>query len=223
MPPLNYGQDAVDVIWEAINLGWPINAITAGQSGATSPAALAGTLVQTHAETLAALALVNIFKPGHPMIFSNWPFVADLRSGSMTGGSAEGGLLNAAAAQIINWLDLPSGVAGGMPDSKVPDAQAGYENAMPNVMVGLAGANMVYESAGMRASLLSCSFEAFVIDNEAIGSVLRAVRGLEVTEETLSFEVIKGGRGGGRAISWGQIRRLRLWRRSICTPIWRIG
>ena len=190
VPPLRYGADASYTILEALKHNWPINAITAGQSGATAPATLAGTLVQTHAETLAALAMVNIWKPGHPFIFSNWPFVADLRTGSMTGGSAEGGLLNAASAQLANALDLPSGVAGGMPDSKVPDAQAGYETALPNVMVGLAGANLVYESSGMLASLLSCSFEAFVIDNDAVGSALRAVRGIEVTDETLSYDVI---------------------------------
>ena len=191
VPPLRYGADAQYTILEAIKHNWPINAITAGQSGATSPAALAGTLVQTHAETLAALALVNIWSPGHDFIFSNWPFVADLRTGSMTGGSAEGGLLNSASAQLINMLNLPSGVAGGMPDSKLPDMQAGYESGIPNVMIGLAGANLIYESSGMLASLLGCSFEAFVINNEIAGNCLRAVRGIEVTEETLSFDVIK--------------------------------
>ncbi len=193
VPPLRYGADASYTILEAIKHNWPINAITAGQSGATSPAALAGTLVQTHAETLAALAMVNIWSPGHEFIFSNWPFVADLRTGSMTGGSAEGGLLNSASAQLCNAINLPSGVAGGMPDSKLPDMQAGYESGIPNVMIGLSGANLVYESSGMLASLLGCSFEAFVINNEIVGNCLRAVRGIEVTEETLSFDVIKEG------------------------------
>ena len=191
VPPLRYGADASDTIVEAVKHGWPINAITAGQSGATSPATLAGTLVQTHAETLAALSLVNLLEPGHPFIFSNWPFVADLRTGSMTGGSAEGAVLNAAAAQIINHLGLPSGVVGGMTDSKLPDAQAGFENAITNTLAGLSGANLVYESAGMLASLLGASFEAFVINDEIIGQVMRAVRGVEIDDATLSFDVIK--------------------------------
>ena len=190
VPPLRYGADASDTIVEAVKHGWPINAITAGQSGATSPATLAGTLVQTHAETLAALALVNLLKPGHPFIFSNWPFVADLRTGAMTGGSAEGAVLNAAAAQIINHLGLPSGVVGGMTDSKLPDAQAGFENAITNILAGLAGANLVYESAGMLASLLGASFEAFVINDEIIGHVMRAVKGIEINDKTLSLDII---------------------------------
>jgi trimethylamine--corrinoid protein Co-methyltransferase len=43
----------------------------------------------------------------------------------------------------------------------------------------------------MMGSLMGCSFESLVIDNEALGMVLRAVRGIEVTDETLSLEVIK--------------------------------
>ena len=34
------------------------------------------------------------------MVFSNWPFVIDLRTGAFTGGSAEVGVMNAAAAQL---------------------------------------------------------------------------------------------------------------------------
>jgi len=74
--------------------------VIAPQAGATAPAALAGTLVQSTAETLAALLLVNLVHPGHPVIFSSWPFVSDLRTGAMTGGSGEEGVLNAAAAQV---------------------------------------------------------------------------------------------------------------------------
>jgi len=190
VPPLRYGEDACLTLLEGVRRGMPINAITAGQAGATSPASLAGTLVQTHAETLAALALVNLIEPGHPMIFSNWPFVSDLRSGSMVGGSAETAVLNAASAQLIGHLDLPSGVAAGMADSKLPDVQAGYEKGITTTLAGLAGANLVYESAGMLASLLGASLEQLVIDDEMLGSSLRAVRGIEVTAESISLDVI---------------------------------
>ena len=191
VPPLRYGADACDTIFEAVRHGMPINAITAGQSGATAPAALAGTLVQTVAETLAALLLVNLIRPGHPFIFSNWPMVSDLRTGAFSGGGGEEAILNAAAAQIGNFYDLPSGVAAGMADSKIPDEQAGYEKALTTALAGLAGANLVYESSGMLASLLGCAFESFVLDDEMLGFVLRAVRGIEVTEETLAVDTIE--------------------------------
>ena len=191
VPPLRYGADACETLISAVEGGMPINAITAGQAGATSPAPLAGTLVITTAETLASLALVNLTRAGHPMIFSNWPFVSDLRTGSMVGGAAETAVLNAAAAQVAKRFGIPCGVAAGMADSKLPDAQAGYEKGITTVLAGTAGANLVYESSGMLASLLGASFEQFVIDDELLGYALRAVRGVEVTDETLALGVIE--------------------------------
>ena len=183
--PLRYGEDAVEVTVACIKRNVPINAIIAAQSGATAPATPAGFLVQSTAETLAGLILVNVFAPGYPVIFSNWPLVIDLRTGAFCGGGGESSILNAAAAQISNRLGLPSGVASSMADSKAVDAQMGAEKAMSALACGLAGANMVYESAGMTASLLGASFEAFILDDEMLGHVHRAVRGIEVTEETL--------------------------------------
>jgi trimethylamine--corrinoid protein Co-methyltransferase len=59
------------------------------------------------------------------------------------------------------------------------------------MLAALAGANRVCEAAGMMGSLMGCSFESMVIDNEILGMVLRAARGIEVSDETLSVEVIK--------------------------------
>jgi trimethylamine--corrinoid protein Co-methyltransferase len=168
----------------------PINAIIAAQSGATAPATLAGFLAQSLAETLAALVLVNVIEPGYPMIFSNWPLVIDLRTGSFAGGGGEISVMNAAAAQLSNWLGLPSGVASSMTDAKSIDAQMGAEKAFSALAAGLAGANMVYESSGMMASLLGASFEAFVADDEMLSHVYRILRGVEVNEETLGFDAI---------------------------------
>jgi trimethylamine--corrinoid protein Co-methyltransferase len=189
--PLRYGADAVEVMLACIAHRMPINAIIAAQSGATAPAPLAGMLAQTTAETLAGLLLVNLFAPGYPMIFSNWPFVIDLRSGGFSGGGGEVAVLNAAAAQIGNFYDLPSGVASSMSDAKALDAQAGFEKALTALAAGLAGANAIYESAGMMASLMGASFEAFVVDDEMLSVAQRVIRGIEVTEETLGFETIR--------------------------------
>lgn len=189
--PLRYGEDAFDVALACIKHGMPLNNIIAAQSGATAPATIAGMLASTLAETLAALVMVNVFAPGHPMIFSNWPFVIDLRSGSFCGSGGEITLLNAASAQLSNWLGLPSGAACSMSDSKAVDAQMGLEKAMSSLGVGLSGCNMIYESAGMTASLLGASFEAMLIDDEMLSQVYRVLRGIEVNEETLGFAAIE--------------------------------
>lgn len=189
--PLRYGEDAFEVAMAAIEHNMPLNNIIAAQSGATSPATIAGMLAATLAETLAALVMVNVFKPGYPMIFSNWPFVIDLRTGSFSGSGGEITLLNAASAQLSNWLGLPSGAASSMSDAKAVDAQMGIEKAMSSLGVGLSGCNMVYESSAMMASLLGASFEAMLIDDEMLSQVYRVLRGIEVNEETLGFSAIE--------------------------------
>jgi trimethylamine--corrinoid protein Co-methyltransferase len=92
---------------------------------------------------------------------------------------------------MINHYGLVSSVGAGMTDSKSPDNQAGYEKGITVVLAALAGCNNVSESAGMVGSLMGCSFEAIVIDNDMLGSVLRTVRGIEVTDQTLSYDVIE--------------------------------
>ncbi|WP_171115194.1 trimethylamine methyltransferase family protein [Ruegeria sp. HKCCA5463] len=188
--PMRYGEDAVDVVYECIANNIPMSCITAAQAGATAPATLAGFLAQSLAETLASLVMVNAIKPGFPMVFSNWPFIVDLRTGSFAGGSGETAILNAASAQITNWLGLPSGVAASMADAKAIDAQHGAEKGITSLAAALAGGNLIYESSGMTASLLGVSFEAFVLDNEMHSHTYRVLRGIEVTEANLGFDAI---------------------------------
>lgn len=191
VPPLRYAEESAEVMVAQVRAGMPVCLLSAGQAGATSPAALAGSLAQALAECLAALTNINLMVPGHPCVMGLWPFVSDLRTGAMSGGGGEEAIMNAAAGQLANWLGLPSGVAAGMSDSKLPDMQAGHEKALTVSLAGQAGANLVYESAGMLASILGFSMEAMVVDNDMLGAINRTIRGIEVTTETLSADVIK--------------------------------
>ena len=188
--PMRYGEDAVDVVYECVKHNIPVSCITAAQAGATAPATLAGFLAQSLAETLASLMMVHAIQPGFPMIFSNWPLVIDLRTGAFSGGSGETALLNAASAQMSNWLGLPSGVASSMTDAKAIDAQYGMEKGLTSLAAALAGGNLIYESSGMTASLLGASFEAFVLDDEMHSHTYRALRGIEVTDDNLGYDAI---------------------------------
>jgi trimethylamine--corrinoid protein Co-methyltransferase len=191
VPPLKFAYDACLCLETAVRGGMPVLLLSAGQAGATAPAALASALVQEVAECLAGLVYVNAVKPGAPAIFGTWCFVSDLRTGAMSGGSPEQALLSAASAQLSKFYDLTGGTASGMSDAKLPDMQAGYEKAYNHALVGNAGANLIYESAGMLASLLGFSMEGLIIDNDVIGAVQRTIKGIEVTDESLSLETIR--------------------------------
>ena len=190
VPPMKFAEDACGVLEACVAGGIPILLLSAGQAGATAPAAIAGAVVQAVAEVLAGLIYVNALKPGHPAIFGTWPFVSDLRTGAMSGGSAEQAVLTSACAQMAQFYDLPGGSAAGMTDSKLPDIQSGYEKGITDVMAGLAGLNLIYESAGMHASLLGFCLESLIIDNDMLGHCLRCVRGIEVSDASLSIDTI---------------------------------
>jgi trimethylamine--corrinoid protein Co-methyltransferase len=100
VPPLKFAEDACRTLEVGVRAGMPVLLLAAGQAGATSPAALAGAVVQEVAECLAGLVYVNLIVPGHPAIFGPWPFVSDLRTGAMSGGSGEQAVLMAACAQM---------------------------------------------------------------------------------------------------------------------------
>ena len=191
VPPLTFAEESCEVMEACIHAGMPVLLLSAGQAGATAPAPIATAVVQAVAECLAGVVYVNAVKPGHPAVFGTWPFVSDLRTGAMSGGSGEQALLSSACAQMHQFYGLPGGAAAGIADSKLPDMQAGWEQGISNVMAGLSGLNMVYEAVGMHASLLGFCLESLVLGDDMLGQVIRCVRGVDVKDEFVSIDVIR--------------------------------
>ena len=218
VPPMKFATESCVTMEKCIRAGMPVLLLSAGQAGATAPAPIATAIVQAVAECLAGVVYVNAIRPGHPAVFGTWPFVSDLRTGAMSGGSAEQGLLTAGCAQMHRYYGLPGGAAAGISDSKLPDMQAGWEQGLTNVMAGLAGLNMVYEAVGMHASLLGFCLESLVLGDDILGQALRAVRGIEVTEETTSLETMRAVCLGGPGHYLGSDQTLALMQTEYTYP-----
>ncbi|MEM6985199.1 MAG: trimethylamine methyltransferase family protein [Pseudomonadota bacterium] len=188
--PLRYASEGVEIMRAAMAAGMPLQICTAAQAGATSPVTLAGALALGLAETLAGLMIVDCLKPQHPTVFAFMPFVSDLRTGAMSGGGGESAVANAAAAQLLLHLGLPSTVAAGMTDAKTQDVQAGYEKGYSVALAAQAGADMINLSVGMLGSIMAASPEALVIDAEMCAAILRSVRGVETGPGLIDLDVI---------------------------------
>ncbi|MFN4159779.1 MAG: trimethylamine methyltransferase family protein [Gemmobacter sp.] len=197
VPPMKFAEESCTTMEACIRAGMQVLLLSAGQAGATAPAPIALAIVQAVAECLAGVVYVNAMAPGHPAIFGTWPFVSDLRTGAMSGGSAEQALLTAGCAQMHRFYGLPGGAASGISDAKLPDMQAGWEQGITNVLAGLSGLNMCYEAVGMHASLLGFCLESLVLGDDILGQVLRCVRGIEVTEDKVSIDAMKEACLGG--------------------------
>ncbi len=189
--PLKMERDYTEFMEYIISRGIPIVAPPAPIAGATSPLTMAGSLAQLNAETLFGIVLAQVLQPGARVLYGIVPTTMDMRTSSFRFGSIESGLMNAAGAQLAQYYELPVYNTAGVSDSRSPDIQAGYEK-MANIMLsGLTGANFIHDAAGLLDTGLSVAFEQYVIDNDILGMVKKALAGIAVDEERLAFEDIK--------------------------------
>lgn len=190
VPPLRYAAHACEVMAAAVQCGFPVHANTFGQLGASSPVTLAGSVAQTVAETLAGMVFAWSVDAGARVTFGARPLVTDLRTGAVSGGGGEQAVLMAAATQMAQYYGLPNTCIAGATDSKIADAQSGFEKSLSVTLAAQAGANVITQACGMLASLSACALESYVIDDDMLGGILRALRMPEVNAETLAVDAI---------------------------------
>jgi len=195
--PLKLDTSMTLVMQEAIRNRIPVALSAAPMSGSTSPMTMAGTLVQLHAEQLAGICISQLTNPGAPVLYGGIPGMANLRSMGYLGGAVECGMLNAAIHQLAQHIKVPNYNSSGLSDSKLPDAQAGWEKALTAVLAAMGGSNYVHHSAGMLESMMTVAYEQFVIDDEIIGMCCKVLKGIDVDAEHLAMEVIDSVGPGG--------------------------
>jgi len=205
--PFKLDKRYAELTMEAARNSIPVVVPAEPLCGATAPITLAGTIVVQNVDSLAGVMLTQLTHPGAPTLYGCISSITDLRDMKYLSGAVEMGLMNAASAQMAQFYQLPLYSTAGMSDSKVNDAQAGYESAITSLMVALAGGNLIHDAAGFLEFCMTASYDKLVIDNEIIGMVMRAVEGIEVNEETLAFDVLKEVGPGGHFISNRHTRR----------------
>lgn len=199
--PFKIDQLYGDMLVTVARTGVPVVCPAEPLSGSTAPVTLAGTLTVQVVDSLAGVLISQLANPGTPVIFGSVASSTDLRDLKYITGSVETGLLNAAGAQMAQFYKLPFYATGGMTDSNIIDAQSGYESSITNLLCALAGANFIHDAAGLMEFALTMSYEKLVIDNEILGIIMRAVKGIEVNDETLAFDVMKKVGPGGHFVS----------------------
>ena len=189
--PMIYDSGLTDDMIEFVRHGVPILIEPMDNAGATSPNTLAGSLLQTNATVLAGLVLVQLVKPGNPVVYGSIPVNLDLRTIIPAVGCPETALRCAGGAEMGKHYGLPSAMSGGVSDSKIPDVQAGFESALTMLTTVLAGANWIRVVAGALEYHFTASFEMLVIHDEMFGMAKRIARGMDVNEDTLAVSMIK--------------------------------
>ncbi|MFH7326738.1 trimethylamine methyltransferase family protein [Desulfurivibrio sp. C05AmB] len=205
--PFKLDESYGELTMEAARNRIPVVVPTEPLCGATAPVTLAGNLVVQNVDSLAGVMLAQLTNPGTPCLYGCISSITDLRDLKYLAGAVEMGLMNAGAAQMAQFYRLPFYATAGMTDSKVVDAQAGYESAITSVLVALAGANFIHDAAGFIEFCLTASFDKLVIDNEILGMTMRAVEGIRVDDETLALAELKKAGPGGQFVTSRHTRR----------------
>jgi trimethylamine--corrinoid protein Co-methyltransferase len=183
--------EANENIIEFAKVGIPITQGPSPLLGATGPATIAGNAVISNSENLAAMILAQLVNPGTSFLYAGWGGVMDPFTGLSPYATPESALSDGVInAQMGEYYRLPTFGFACPSDSKVPDAQAGAEAMQYALVSGLAGVNLCHD-CGYLASGSVGSMEMAVICDDIIGNILRIIRGVEVSDETLAVEVIK--------------------------------
>jgi trimethylamine--corrinoid protein Co-methyltransferase len=194
--PLTMDVASTEMVMYFAEKKLPVYGSYVPNAGLTSPMTLAGTIAQGNAEFLAAAVLMEMVQPGTPQIYATLPTVGDMRTGAYASGGIECGMLHMAFAQMARFYDVPSGGYIGLTNSKINDAQSGYETGMSTVAGVLGGADML-NMGGLLDALKAFDFAKAAIDDEIALMLKRLKRGIQLTEDTLALKVIAEAGPGG--------------------------
>ena len=166
------------------------------QAGSTAPMTFAGTVVQGNAETLACLVFNQLVKPGSAVIYGHFSTIMDMQSTIFSFGAPEMSLMVAAQSQIARHYGIPFYGTAGCSDSKLPDSQAAVEAVFSCFSSALGCSGLVHDSGLLEYGTM-VSPEHMVLVNEVLTMVGQYMRGLDVSEEALSLDIIDSVGPGG--------------------------
>lgn len=194
--PLTMEVESTEALLYLTEQGLPVYGTIVPNAGMTAPMTLLGTLVLGNAEFLALSVLMQMVRPGTPLIYAVLSTVADMRTGGYVPGAIETGILQMAHSQMAQFYNVPSGGYIGLTNAHTNDAQSGYETGMNTTGALLVGTDM-FNMGGLLDSLMAFDFSKAVIDNEIALMLKHIKRGIAFDEENLSLELIAEVGPGG--------------------------
>ncbi len=194
--PLTMDVESTEAVIYLAERGLPVYGTIVPNAGLTAPLTLTAGLTVGNAEFLALAVLLQMIRPGAPMIYAVLSTVADMRTGNYAPGAIETGMLQMAHSQMAQFYNVPSGGYIGLTNAQTNDAQSGYETGM-NTTGALLGGTDMFNMGGLLGSLMAFDFAKAVIDNEIAIMLKRMKRGFEFSEENMCLDLIaKVGPGG---------------------------
>lgn len=126
--------------------------------------------------------------------------IMDLLRSASPVGVPEMALHSVAGVQLAQHYGIPSWAGAGATDSKLPDAQQGYDFTLTAMPAALAGANIVY-GIGAIESLITFDYASMIMGAEQAGRIRRVTQGIDMSELDAALKVIEEVGPGGEYVS----------------------
>ena len=188
--PLFWEGHVCEAILDTLETNVPLAILPEPNAGVSAPYTLAGLLTVNNAECLSGLAMIQLLRPGHPVLYANSWTATDMRSGAALVGSIETSICRIAGAQLARFYRVPSHTTAPNSDNHAHDEQNAWEKTF-SLMASAGAGNDLIVNCGMFATGMTCSHEQLVMDAEIAGMCRRFTAGIEVTDETVAADLIK--------------------------------
>ncbi len=188
--PLKHDWPMLDGAMRMARRGQPTIVAPFTLAGAMAPVTLAGALAQQTAECLSAIALLQVVKPGIPVVFGAFTSNVDMKSGAPAFGTPEYMRAMQISGQLARKYKLPwRGSNANAANS--PDGQSIWESVFSLWGVTSGHVNIVMHGAGWLEGGLVASFEKFIMDCELLQQLIYYHQSVPTTDDDLAFDAIK--------------------------------
>jgi trimethylamine--corrinoid protein Co-methyltransferase len=187
--PLAHEHTMLEALLGYAAMDAPVFVTVMALAGGTAPASVAGVLVQQNAEVLSSIVLASTVTKSPKIVYGSVSCPLDMRTGMSATGSPEFSLIGVGAVQLAKYYGLPSNM-GVQSDSKAADEQAAYEKAFSAIAASAAGADFSDLFFGSTEAFNTYSPVQLMIDEEIASMAARFTQGVEVSDETLSVDVM---------------------------------
>lgn len=190
--PLKHDWPMLDGAMRFARRGQPVIVTPFTLAGAMAPVTMAGAVVQSVAECLAAIALFQEINPGTPCVMGTFTSNVDMKSGAPAFGTPEYMRATQMTGQMARYYGLPLRASNACA-SNAPDGQAMWESMNSLWAAVQARTNFVFHGAGWLEGGLIASYEKLVMDCEAIQQIQRYFEPalVDTSPEALAVEAIR--------------------------------
>ena len=190
--PLKHDWPMLDGAMRFAKRGQPVFVTPFTLAGAMAPVTMSGAVVQSIAEGLAAIALLQYINPGTPCVFGTFTSNVDMKTGAPAFGTPEYVRATQITGQMARFYKIPLRASNACA-ANAPDGQAMWESLNSLWSAINSGVNVVYHSAGWLEGGLIASYEKFIMDCEVLQQFQRYLEPsiTDFSNDALAVDAIK--------------------------------